>query len=96
MNLPTHFYLKRRKWTVEIVEEKLSNHEHDNCRGLCTKEDRLIEISANQTPRNMMITFLHEFLHAISFEYGFPIPHILIYKLERPLAYIVNILINIQ
>lgn len=43
-------------------------------------------------PRQMIETFLHEFLHAVDFEYDLKISHKLIYRLERPLRYMFDLM----
>lgn len=54
--------------------------------GLCCPETNTIHIRMGQTRAERMETFWHETLHALDFSHGVPIPHRLVYKLERPLA----------
>lgn len=95
MNIPTHFYLKRRRWTVEIVEDYLM-WEGKRARGLACPETRTIELCGKLGPRKLLQTFLHEYLHAIEFEYDLKFPHRLIYALEGPLARMVVELIKLH
>lgn len=96
MNMPTHFYLKRRKWTVELVDDPLFDGEGSWCRGLCEPDERTIYLWAGLGPLKMLRTFCHEFLHAVEAETGLELPHWLVYDLEEPLAYIVLCLFNAQ
>jgi hypothetical protein len=92
--IPSHFYLKRRKWTVDITEDVLYAADGDVCNGLCHPDTRTIEIAAQLGPKRRLQIFVHEFLHAVEFEYGIVIPHKVIYLLERPLVYLLQILID--
>lgn len=96
MNIPTEFYLKRHKWTVEIVEGEYLMH--DDCRavGLTCEESRTIQICGSLGNRKLLATFMHEFLHACEFEYGLKIPHRLIYDLDGPLGRIVSELLMLN
>jgi hypothetical protein len=93
MNIPVSFYLKRRKWTVELVSEDMII-DGVNCRGHCDPDMRLIEIRDNLSSKVMVETFVHEFLHAVEHEYNLKIAHKLIYVLEKPLAYMVRLLLE--
>lgn len=97
-NLPIDFKLKRKKWTVELTSDKMEHPDYPNhnIRGLCSKEDRLIEIDEKQSQYNILKTFWHEYLHAIEYEYGLKIPHKLIYALEAPLTAMVVLLIKLN
>jgi len=55
-------------------------------RGLCHKDDKVIEVSRKQTPRMILSTFWHELLHAIEHEHRITMKHSLIHELEEPLA----------
>lgn len=91
MNLPTHFYLNRHKWTVEIVEDAA---DMEKCHGFCDAKHHTIEIWGGLGPIKQLRVFIHETLHAIEHEYNIKIPHVLIYKLEVPLANMVLLLLK--
>lgn len=50
--------------------------------GLCDPETRTIYIRYKQSRRETLMTFLHEWLHAVEFEYEIEIGHTIIEKLE--------------
>ena len=70
----------RVKWRRSIPEGG------KGCVGLCCEEEKIIHIKLGQTRSERVSTFFHELLHAAEVEYGFEIPHRLIYKLEGPLS----------
>ena len=95
MNLPTHFYLKRKKWVVELVD-KPEWHTEEKCWGITDFESRTIEIWDGLPPRQILMVFIHEYLHAVEYEYKLAIAHRLIYKLEKPLTYMVFLLLRVN
>ena len=54
--------------------------------GLCDDGDKMIWIRLGQTPRERWKTLTHEIAHALEAEYQIKIPHKLIYRLEEPIA----------
>lgn len=56
--------------------------------GLCHFTDKIIYIKLGQSPEERLSTFFHEVIHAFTEEYGIHVPHKLIYKLEKPLAWL--------
>lgn len=55
-----------------------------NCKGTC--EPGLIKIKKGQTDLETFLTFIHEVLHALEFEYSLPLKHKLVHKLEIPIS----------
>jgi hypothetical protein len=53
--------------------------------GLCCPERRTIWIVQGLKPADRFDTYTHELMHALEFEWGLPIPHALIRKLELPI-----------
>jgi len=58
----------------------------DNTLGLCCSGSKTIWIRQKQTRQDTFLTFIHELLHAIEFEYELNIEHKLIHDLEKPIA----------
>lgn len=56
--------------------------------GLCVPGDN-IQIRLRQGRQETLETFVHEILHSIEFTYEIPIPHQLVYQLEKPIAKII-------
>ena len=54
--------------------------------GLCDFELKVIFIKNKQKPTETFKTFIHEFLHAIEFEFNCGLEHSLIYKFEESIA----------
>lgn len=50
--------------------------------GECSQEPREIRIRSDLSPRLTLITFIHEVLHAMQFEYGIKIPHASVNQLD--------------
>ncbi len=96
MNIPTHIYVRKRRWEVEILEGEYIMYEGRRCRGTACPETRTIELCSKMGRRKMLSTFIHEVLHAIEFEYQIKIPHRLIYALEGPLARVVLELVQLN
>jgi hypothetical protein len=58
-------------------------------RGKCCLERQTIWIKRGQSESDQIVTFFHEMLHAIEFEYEIDIAHDLVYALEGPLAQVI-------
>jgi hypothetical protein len=67
-----------------------------DCYGWCDSGKQEIVIATGLPPKERIITFVHEFLHAIEFEHNIKIPHKLIHQLEAPLAYLLTENTNLQ
>lgn len=61
------------------------DQEHDTI-GYCDGIDHVLYVRTRLKPRVRLETFVHEWLHAVEYEYGLEIPHALVYALEKPLA----------
>lgn len=57
-----------------------------NITGLCDASEKLITLKCGLSKKELLDAFCHELVHAIEEEYGFEIPHHLVYKLESGLA----------
>jgi hypothetical protein len=56
--------------------------------GYCDDDMKLIAISRDQEPEEMLATFIHETLHAFEFETGMELGHPRIRKLEWMIAHL--------
>ena len=82
-SLPRAIYINENFWKVRYAEVI---KKQPMCQGLCIPHRREILIKLSLSPRERVITFMHELLHAIDYEYDLKIPHALVYGLEEPLA----------
>jgi hypothetical protein len=108
MNLPDYFYLRKKKWTVVLTEDRkwylngskghkiLPAGKINFCWGETDFAVRTITLWHDQAPRKLLETFIHEYLHAVEYEYDLKIPHKLVSTLEKPIAYLVLLLIKHQ
>lgn len=94
LHLPTHFYLKKKRWKVELVDSEFLGV--PGTYGHCDFAARTIEIWEGQPARRMLGTFIHEYLHAVEHEYGLRVVHKFIYLLERPVTRIVIMLLRLN
>lgn len=88
LHLPEYVYIRSKRWTVDIVQQEDFECE-DKTFGQCDPNTRTILILEGQPPRQMLGTFLHEFIHACEFEWGVKIPHRMVYFIERRLTPVV-------
>lgn len=70
--------------------------ETDGAMGWCDQGKQEIIIATGLPPKERILTFIHEALHAIEFEHEIKIPHKLIYQLEAPIAYLLTENTNLQ
>lgn len=94
VHLPTHFYLKRKRWKVEL-------HDADSMTvpgtyGNCDFPSRTVEIWEGAPPRRRISSLVHEYLHAVEQEYGLRVVHRFIYLLERPLTRLMIMMIRLN
>jgi Zn-dependent peptidase ImmA (M78 family) len=83
--LPKTVLVKHVRYKVILVDGPME-YQGRKIRGLCHKDDKVIEVSRKQTPRMILSTFWHELLHAIEHEHRITMKHSLIHELEEPLA----------
>lgn len=89
VELPSKVRLKRGV-SYEIVRQSEIASDPD-CMGLCDFDKRLIFIKSELSDSQVIETFIHELLHAISHEFALKIPHKLIYALEAPILKILRL-----
>ncbi len=92
--LPTHFFVNRQRWTVELVDHIEPGANEGKVYGICDSEERRIEILDSLGAYMMLRTFVHEYLHAVEFAYKIKIPHKMIYFLERPIARLILLFVR--
>ncbi len=63
-----------------------ANKLNDGNLGFCDGEMKLIAISLDQEPKEMLATFFHELSHAAAFEFKLKLGHPIITKLEWVMA----------
>lgn len=86
MKIPSQLLVRDQIYTVKFVD-RIRGVKRG--RGKCSFESQTIWIKRNMTEPEQLVTFCHELLHAIEFEYEIDIPHGLIYALESPLAQVI-------
>lgn len=106
MNIPAYFYLRKKKWTVVLSDDRKWHHddgkiipstgEPNRCFGETDPNTRTITLWHDQKPRAMLGTWIHEYLHAVEFEYDLKIPHRIIHKLEKPLVSMILLLMKVE
>lgn len=74
---PGVFY--KIKWDKEMLDHDLRGE---------ASSDGKIRLATGMETLEAYETLWHELLHSIEYEYEIKIPHELIYKLEKPLAFI--------
>lgn len=96
ISLPESIQINGHTWQVLLlnkVDEALRgpgwvNHTW----GYCDPDKRQIEILKRLRPRSRLKVFLHEYLHACEYEYGYAIPHAALDKTAVDLASLFQIL----
>lgn len=90
--VPTHFYLKGKRWNVEFVDDLgfviKSNGKKSVTIAECDGGARRIEILERLSAKRTAECFLHEYLHAIEYAYGIRFPHKMVHFADVKLAYI--------
>ncbi len=82
-----YYFIKGKEWRIEFCKF-ISKGDI----GECDEHDRVIRIKTGLDKQELFSTFVHEFLHAVVFEYKIKgITHKAIYTFERAL---VNFLID--
>lgn len=80
---PKEIVVKDEVWKIKFV--KIIGRD-PNCLGITIWPDRIIKIKSTQSHPQILTTFIHELLHAISFEHDFQLPHKTVYDLERSIV----------
>jgi|GEM_PF-2989098 len=80
-------------WRIRFVlrikpDVEDGDHPDELIDGLTLPDSRLILIRKGLKPFARLETFVHELVHAAEEDYGFEVPHWLVHKLEKPLAYL--------
>ena len=83
--LPHKVKIKPKVWYSIVWVDKFDD---GDVRGYCDFDAKQIVITREISQTLAYKTFIHEFLHAIEFEYSLKFPHPLIYALEEHLYYI--------
>jgi len=82
---PEHYPLLipvgKKQWHVVFYDKLLGGD-----LGYCCQDSKVIGISRDQPPEEMMNTFIHEMLHAVEFEMGIVVGHPKIRKIEAVLG----------
>lgn len=82
---PSSILIGKSTYAVELlpfIEEIAGNV----TRGYADKETRTITLLSKQNERDLFSTFIHELLHALTYEHDIKLKHKLVYALEGPLA----------
>jgi len=80
---PKRIKVKGHSYKINYRKTKMM-YNGEEVEGLCHPNEREIDI-AGEDEETMALSLVHELIHAIEFEYDLPIPHELVYDLERPL-----------
>jgi Zn-dependent peptidase ImmA (M78 family) len=86
MKIPRQITVRGAHWQVVITRTLKYGENGEELLGLCDPSLRCIYVNKKQSPRQQFITFLHEAMHAIEFEYERKFGHKIIEKIEEPLG----------
>ncbi len=91
MKIPRQLLVNDQIYQVKFARDLPQVHDGRKgaTRGLCSFDTQTIIIKQGLSKADRDITFFHELLHAIEFEYDIEIAHKLIYRLEGPLAQVI-------
>lgn len=92
MKIPRELYINGEQWVVRFVTLTGMPCGHTRTTltmGYTCGETQTIYILQKLSARERQITFIHELLHAIEYEYGIDLAHSLIRQLEGPLAQVI-------
>lgn len=81
MNYPKKLYIGHEVYKIKFVKKFKDSRQ----RGECDSGKKQITVLEGMSKRSTITTLVHEVLHAIEFEGGFPIKHKTIYGLETAL-----------
>ena len=79
---PQRISINKVEYTIVFVDQI----EGSDTLGLCDFERKVIFLKNKQSPKERFLTFIHEVLHAIEYEFNAGVEHELVYKLEVGIA----------
>lgn len=82
---PKSIYVGHREWRVVFKPNVGMTGKRHNW-GLCNNEEKTIYIKTKLDGYNRFVTFVHEVIHAVEYEYGFDIPHKLVECMDVGIA----------
>lgn len=95
-NYPKEFEINGEIWKTKFV--RCVPGYDKSVLGLCCPSEHTIYIRLGQKPKERLVTWVHEKLHALSYSYDFELNHPVIEKLEMPLAELIwdNVVLPLQ
>jgi len=86
MKYPTHIRITGKvRYQIAWVDQFADKYDIDTT-GICCEESKTIFIKKGMRTMATLEAIVHEYYHALAYEYNIDIPHWLIYKLEKPTA----------
>jgi hypothetical protein len=79
---PKELLINGVNWRVIFVDQI----DGKDTLGLCDSETKTIQLVRKMTPKDRLIVFTHEILHAIEYSYALDIPHNVVYSLAEALV----------
>jgi hypothetical protein len=91
MRIPRKILVKDAVYEVKFVRQlpEVKDRFKGTTIGVTCPDTQTILLKQGLSKEDRVRIFFHELLHAIEFEYGVPIAHKLIYRLEGPLAQVI-------
>jgi hypothetical protein len=84
LRIPSRVRITGRTSYDVVFQERIADD--PECLGLCDPEKRTITLKLGLADSELLKTFVHECLHALSAEHGFDLPHRTVYALEECLV----------
>lgn len=81
-DIPKTIWINDSLWKIRFVRIVDNDPKFMGC---CNFETKEICIKVGLSREDRALTFIHEVMHALEFEYDLPIDHSLIYRLEKPI-----------
>jgi hypothetical protein len=83
---PKEIHIGEETYTVKFVTRFPKGVKDRNCVGLCDPSTRTIYLKKGMSKSQLFRTFIHEILHGLEFEYDIPVPHKVVYQLEKAIG----------
>lgn len=86
-DFPKQIVVKDSIWEIRFVRKiHFGSAGTYTSYGLCDPGDKVVYIQMRQSPKERLVTFVHEVLHVFEEEYNIQLGHGIINKLQYPLA----------
>jgi hypothetical protein len=87
--IPDRIQIKPKSW-YDVVYKPAIEYLDNECHGLTDFDKKLILMNIEQSSRLRVVTYLHEVLHAFSYEYKLGLSEKQILQIEKALYYVLK------